>query len=287
MKGIVLAGGSGSRLWPMTKVVSKQLLPIHDRPMIYYPISTLMLSGIREFLIIVTPDDLEIFTRLFGNGENLGIDVQFSVQHKPEGIAQAFHIGENFIGSSKVALILGDNVFHGQGLGRQLERMKETKGANIFGYQVNNPQDYGVVSFDDSGQVTSIQEKPNKPISHWAIPGLYFYDNSVLEISKSILPSSRGELEITDINNRYLTEGKLTVTLLERGTTWLDTGTISSYHAANEYVRIVEERQGIKISCLEEIAWRSGWITDEHLEKLALNYKYSNYGHYLMRLLRK
>lgn len=272
MRGIVLAGGSGSRLWPMTRAVSKQLLPIYDKPLIYYPISTLMLAGIREILVISTPRDLPMFKELLGNGDQLGVKFEFAVQEEPRGLAEAFIIGRQFVGPSQVSLILGDNLFHGVGLGRNLKEDLLPNHARIFGYKVSNPKNYGVVEFDTQGCALTIEEKPEEPKSDYAIPGLYFYDNDVLEIAREIQPSSRGELEITSINQCYLSTGKLQVRKLERGTAWFDTGTVEDMHSATQYVHAIQARQGMKIACLEEIAWRNGWIGDAELEKSALNY---------------
>ena len=285
MRGIVLAGGTGSRLWPITKGISKQLLPIYDKPLIHYPLATLMLAGIREILLISTPEDMPSFQRLLSDGKNLGIEISYAIQNNPNGLAEAFIIGENFIGNEKTALVLGDNIFHGAGLGTQLKFLNEVSGAHIFAYKVSDPTQYGVVEFGELGEVISIEEKPKNPKSKYAVPGLYFYDNEVVEIAKSLKPSARGELEITSINQTYLERDKLSLTVLERGTAWLDTGTFESFHAASSFVKIVEERQGNKISCLEEIAWRSGWISDEQLRVLAENYRKNPYGEYLFQLL--
>jgi len=285
MKGIVLAGGTGSRLWPITMGVSKQLLPVYDKPLIHYPLGTLFLAGIREILIITTPEDLPSFQRLLGDGSLYGASFTFEVQPKPNGLAEAFIIGEHFISGDPVALILGDNIFHGVGLGKQLKEITLGSGATIFAYKVSDPERYGVVEFSESGKVLSIEEKPEKPKSNYAVPGLYFYDSEVVEIAKLIIPSKRGELEITSINEAYLTQGKLTTRILERGTTWLDTGTIQTLHAASSYVQIIEERQGSKISCLEEIAWRNGWISNSELDTVGKSYSSNPYGKYLLGLM--
>jgi glucose-1-phosphate thymidylyltransferase len=285
MKGIILAGGTGSRLSPITKGISKQLLPIYDKPLVHYPLGTLMLAGIREILLITTPDDMLAFQRLLGDGRDLGIEIQYAIQPKPEGLAQAFLIGEEFINGDKVTLVLGDNIFHGAGLGTQLRSMADVSGAHIFAYKVRDPERYGVVEFNAQGKVISIEEKPPNPKSQYAIPGLYFYDESVVDIAKSIKPSQRGELEITSVNLEYLSRGTLTTTILERGTAWLDTGTFDSFHAAASYVKIVEERQGNKIACLEEIAWRNHWIDDTELRSVAEEYQENPYGKYLQQLL--
>lgn len=285
MRGIILAGGNGSRLWPITRAISKQLLPIHNKPLIYYPLGTLMLAGIREFLVITTPRDQDSFRLLLGTGEDLGIQINYSVQAKPEGLAQAFIIGADFVKDENVALILGDNIFHGTGLGHQLQTLRNVQGAHVFGYKVNDPRSYGVVEIDSHGNALSLEEKPENPKSNIAIPGLYFYDSSVVEIASRIKPSPRGELEITAINQMYLELGQLRVALLERGTMWLDTGTFESLYAAASYVKVVEERQGNMISCLEEIAWRNGWISDSKLEKLTKSMVRNEYSAYLTQLL--
>jgi len=280
-----LAGGTGSRLWPVTFGVSKQLLPVYDKPLVHYPISTLMLTGIREILIITTPQDQESFKRLLGDGKKYGVSFSFAVQDNPEGLAQAFIIGEKFIGEDPSALILGDNIFYGSSLGMQLKELTEPEGAIIFAYKVKDPGRYGVIDFDASGKVTSIEEKPSKPKSQYAVPGLYFYDNSVVEIAKSVKPSSRGELEITSVNQEYLKAGKLQARVLERGTAWLDTGTFESLNSASAFIQIIEERQGQKVSCLEEVAWRNGWISDSELAARADEYKSSPFASYLRSLL--
>jgi glucose-1-phosphate thymidylyltransferase len=284
MKGIVLAGGTGSRLWPITKGVSKQLLPVYDKPLIHYPLGTLFLAGIKEILIITTPEDLSAFQRLLGDGSQYGASFEYATQEKPNGLAEAFIIGEKFIDGGNVSLILGDNIFHGVGLGRQLEEINTNEGATIFAYKVADPERYGVVEFAESGKVLSIEEKPTKPKSNFAVPGLYFYDSQVVEVAKNIKPSKRGELEITSVNEFYLNASQLTTKVLERGTTWLDTGTIQTLHAASAYVQIIEERQGSKISCLEEIAWRNGWISQEKLASLADAFVGNPYGDYLRSL---
>ena len=280
-----MAGGTGSRLWPVTFGVSKQLLPVYDKPLVHYPISTLMLTGIREILIITTPQDQESFKRLLGDGKKYGVSFSFAVQDNPEGLAQAFIIGEKFIGEDPSALILGDNIFYGSSLGMQLKELIEPDGAIIFAYKVKDPERYGVIDFDASGKVTSIEEKPSKPKSQFAVPGLYFYDNRVVEIAKSVKPSSRGELEITSVNQEYLKAGKLQARVLERGTAWLDTGTFESLNSASAFIQIIEERQGQKVSCLEEVAWRNGWISDSELSARADEYKSSPFASYLRSLL--
>ncbi len=286
MKGIILAGGSGTRLWPITKGISKQLMPIFDKPMIYYPLSTLMMAGIRDILVITTPEYREQFQALLGDGSDVGIELTYAEQPSPDGLAQAFLIGEQFIGTDSVALVLGDNIFHGSGLGASLRQNLDIDGGLIFAYQVADPSAYGVVEFDAGGRAVSIEEKPTHPKSTYAIPGLYFYDNAVIDIARGIRPSARGELEISSINEHYLDEGRLQVQVLDRGTAWLDTGTFESMMQASEYVRVIEDRQGFKIGCIEEIAWRAGWIDDDKLASLAAPLTKSGYGTYLARLLR-
>jgi glucose-1-phosphate thymidylyltransferase len=285
VRGILLAGGTGSRLWPLTRAVSKQLMPVFDKPMIYYPLSTLVVAGIREILVITTPEDQEQFRRLLGDGSQWGLAISYAAQPRPEGIAQAFVIGADFIGDEPVALILGDNIFYGFGLGRQLTAHRDVVGGRIFAHPVANPQEYGVVEFDDAGRVLSIEEKPAVPKSTYVVPGLYFYDNEVIEIARRLTPSARGELEITAVNEEYLCRGRLHVTVLDRGTAWLDTGTFDSLVQAAEYVRVIEQRQGMKIGCVEEIAWRAGFIDDDQLKRLAEPLVKSGYGNYLMSML--
>ena len=285
MRGIVLAGGTGSRLWPLTRAVSKQIMPVFDKPMIYYPLTTLIMAGIREIMVITTPEDQGQFQQLLGDGSQLGLEITYAVQPRPEGLAQAFVIGEEFIGDGTVALVLGDNIFHGVGLGRQLSDSAAIVGGRVFAYQVANPEAYGVVEFDGAGRVISIEEKPDKPRSRFAVPGLYFYDNDVVDIARRLTPSARGELEITAVNDVYLRRGDLTVTVLDRGTAWLDTGTFSSLMQASEFVRVIEERQGVKIGCIEEAVWRNGFIDDDQLRALAEPLTKSGYGTYLFDLL--
>lgn len=285
MRGIILAGGSGTRLHPLTIATSKQLMPVYDKPMIYYPLTTLMLAGIRDILVITTPHEADQFERLLKDGSQWGINIMYATQPKPEGLAQAFLIGERFIDEENVALILGDNIFHGSGMGQTLKRMENRSGATVFAHRVSNPQDYGVIEFDESGNVLSIEEKPVKPKSKFVIPGLYFYDGRVSEIAKTLKPSARGELEISDLNRRYLESGSLKVEMLERGTAWLDTGSIDSLHEAAEFVKVIEHRQGTKVSVPEEVAWRMGYISESQLREQAAHYLKSGYGKYLLDLL--
>ncbi|MER6562557.1 glucose-1-phosphate thymidylyltransferase RfbA [Streptomyces sp. NPDC001027] len=285
MRGILLAGGTGSRLWPLTRSVSKQLLPVFDKPMIYYPLSTLVMAGVRDILIITTPEDQGQFSRLLGDGGELGLRLQYAEQKRPEGIAQAFLLAADFIGGESVALILGDNIFHGSGLGTRLALQSDLRGGRVFAYQVANPSAYGVVEFDDKGRAVSIEEKPARPRSRYAVPGLYFYDDRAVDIARGLRPSARGELEITDLNRVYLRAGELHVTRLDRGTAWLDTGTFSSMVQASEFVRVIEERQGFKIGCLEEAVWRAGLVDDDRLRDLARPLLKSGYGQYLLGLL--
>ena len=284
MKGIILAGGSGTRLHPLTLAVSKQLMPVYDKPMIYYPLSVLMMAGISEILIISTPHDLPSFERLLGDGKNLGCKFTYAVQEIPNGLAQAFVIGEKFIGNDKVALILGDNIFYGAGLGRLLQQHQNPEGGVVFAYHVSDPERYGVVEFDENENAISIEEKPVHPKSNYAVPGLYFYDNSVVQVAKILKPSPRGEYEITDVNKYYLQQGKLKVAILDRGTAWLDTGTFASLTQAGQFVQVIEERQGLRIGCIEEVAFRMKYINKEQLKKLGEPLVKSGYGNYLMKL---
>lgn len=287
MRGIILAGGVGSRLWPITLGVSKQLIPVYDKPLIYYPISTLMSAGIQDILVITTPGDIEPFRKLLGNGSQFGINIEFAAQPSPDGLAQAFIIGESFIGNEGCALVLGDNLFHGHALSETLKIVGTPTGALIFAYKVSNPREYGVVEFDKHGRAISIEEKPLVSKSDFAVPGLYFYDNDVIEIARAVKPSPRGELEISSVNNEYLDRGTLLVQVLPEGTAWLDSGTFTSLHDASSYVRIVEERQGVKVGCPEEVAWRQGWLTDDGLIAAAARLKNSGYGDYLAKLVKK
>ena len=285
MKGIILAGGTGSRLFPLTTVISKQLLPVYDKPMIYYPLASLMAAGLREILVIVTPRDEASFRALLGDGSQWGMTIDYVVQQRPEGLAQAFILAEKFLAGDKAALILGDNIFHGVGLGTQLKQLTDPDGGVVFAYQVANPSEYGVIEFDESGNVVSIEEKPKNPKSDFAIPGLYFFDAQVVDIAKKVKPSPRGELEITSVMTEYLRRGKLKVEILPRGTAWLDTGTFNTLHEAGTYVRIIEERQGSRLGCIEELAWRNRWISDNELLKLGESLRASGYGEYLLRLV--
>jgi glucose-1-phosphate thymidylyltransferase len=284
MKGIILAGGSGTRLYPITKGISKQIMPVYDKPMIYYPLSVLMLAGIQEILIITTPEDSSQFQKLLGNGNEFGCNLSYAVQEVPNGLAQAFVIGEEFVGEDKVALILGDNIFYGSGFSKLVQSFNNVEGAAVFAYEVSDPERYGVVEFDDNLNAISIEEKPANPKSHYAVPGLYFYDNSVIEVAKNIKPSARGEYEITDVNRVYLEQGKLKVGVMDRGTAWLDTGTFDSLSDASEFVRVIEKRQGQKIGCIEEVGYRMGFLTHDELMKVAAKYIKSGYGEYLQRI---
>ncbi|MEQ9402617.1 MAG: glucose-1-phosphate thymidylyltransferase RfbA [Cyclobacteriaceae bacterium] len=285
MKGIILAGGSGTRLHPLTHAVSKQILPVYDKPMIYYPLSTLMLAGIRDVLIISTPRDLPIFRNLLGDGSRIGCNFSYAIQEEPRGLAEAFIIGEEFIGGDSASLILGDNIFYASGLSKKIQACNDPDGGIVFAYHVNDPERYGVVEFDENQKAISIEEKPETPKSNYAVPGLYFYDNEVVEIAKNVKPSPRGELEITDINNYYLRKGKLGVQVFDRGTAWLDTGTFASLMQAGNFVQVVEERQGLKVGCIEEVAYKMNFVSAEELEKLARPLKKSGYGTYLLKVL--
>jgi glucose-1-phosphate thymidylyltransferase len=287
MKGIILAGGSGTRLHPITFAISKQMMPVYDKPMIYYPLSILMLAGIQEILIISTPHDLPLFKKLFGDGSQLGLKFQYAEQSKPNGLAQAFIIGQSFIGSDKVALVLGDNIFYGSGLSRQLQKNTDPDGGIVYAYHVSDPERYGVVEFDEHNNVISIEEKPLRPKSNYAVPGLYFYDNEVVAIAKQLQPSPRGEYEITDINKAYLKKNKLKVSIMDRGTAWLDTGTFDSLMQASQFVQVIEQRQGIKIACIEEIAYRKGFISKKQVEEMAQPLLKSGYGEYLINVIRQ
>jgi glucose-1-phosphate thymidylyltransferase len=287
MKGIILAGGSGTRLYPITKAISKQLMPIYDKPMIYYPLSVLMMAGVKEVLIITTPEDNASFRRLLGDGSQIGCSFQYAIQEIPNGLAQAFVIAEKFIGNDKVALVLGDNIFYGSRLGRQLQELNDIDGGYVFAYEVSDPERYGVVEFDENNKVLSIEEKPSKPKSNFAVPGLYFYDNKVVQIAKNLQPSPRGEYEITDVNRQYLQQRQLHVSILDRGTAWLDTGTFESLSDASEFIRVIEKRQGMKIGCIEEIAFRMGFIDEGQLRRQADELIKSGYGKYLYDVLKK
>ncbi len=287
MKGIILSGGMGTRLYPLTLSISKQLMPVYDKPMIYYPLSTLMLAGIKDILIISTPQHTSLFEDLLGDGSAIGCNIEYKIQHDPNGLAQAFVLGEEFVGDDDACLILGDNIFHGNGLSELIQSCKKPDGGIVFAYPVTDPERYGVVDFDENGKVLSIEEKPSQPKSHYAVPGLYFYDNSVIDVAKNLAPSARGEYEITDVNKIYLEQGKLEVRVMSRGYAWLDTGTHDSLLDAANFISVIEKRQGLKVGCIEEIAWKMGFIDDAQMSKLADKYSKSGYGEYLSRVMKE